>query len=558
MAQKYLYTENTVRIQTESLVVPGTVIVEADAFIIPAGGDGFDLDPGAWTFQVNGTIIVDSAGNDGIHFNESVASIAKNSLVTVGSEGTVFGTYSGIHARAPVNITNSGLIGGSLTGVIAQGFGPTTSKGFTITNNKSGEIVGDTAILNLNPDQILTVKNQGTIAGTVGIEWAGAGVVTNTGTIEGAVEAYSAALPSSITNGGTIHGGIYGLNGNETVKNSGLVVGDIDLSGGNNSLTNTGTIHGAVSLGTGDDIMTNSGTIDGAVNLSDGNNTLTNSGILSGGSFSFGAGNDVVKNTGTVAAVIHLGGGNNTFTGGSHSEQVQDQGSGKDIYKLGGGNDSLSVASFTDNVCDGGAGVDTFTAYTSPDNVSINLDSKAVILDGETLLAATASVRGSLTGSAIKGFETVIGGGGHDLIVGSKGADTLSGNGGNDYIAGGLGADTLSGGFGGDAFVLFQVKDSGTTVATRDTITDFEAGSIGGETIDVSAIDTNTKQTGDQGFVWIGYNAAFDHDTGFGELRAFIVNGDTIIEGDANGDGKTDFSIAVLGVTGIDGGDFTL
>jgi hypothetical protein len=101
------------------------------------------------------------------------------------------------------------------------------------------------------------------------------------------------------------------------------------------------------------------------------------------------------------------------------------------------------------------------------------------------------------------------------------------------------------------------VKDSGKTVATRDTITDFEgAGVANGDTIDVSAIDTNTKLAGDQGFLWIGYNAAFDKDTGFGELRAFIVNGDTIIEGDANGDGKTDFSIAVLGVTSLDGGDF--
>jgi len=559
MAQKYLYTENTVTTASQSLLVPGTVIVEADAFIIPAGGDGFDLAPGAWTFQLNGMI---DATASGIMFDQNVASLSKNSLITVGSEGVVLGGGAGINAWVPVNITNSGLIGGGTFGIIAQAFGPTTSKGFTITNNKSGEIVGDAGIYNNNIDQIMTVKNQGTIASIVAgdraIEWDGSAIITNTGEIDGDLIVLSGALPSSITNGGTIQGDITGMNGNETVKNSGLITGNIALSDGDNLLTNSGTLSGNLTLGAGNDVVNNTGTITGKIALSDGDNLLTNSGTLSF-SLTGGAGNDVVNSTGTITGVVFLAGGNNTFTGGIHSEQVVDGVGGKDIYKLGGGNDILSVTTFTDNVCDGGAGVDTFNGFTSFDPVAINLDSKAATLDGQTLLAATASIKGSLSGSAIKGFEIVNGSDGADLIVGSKGADTLSGGGGKDFVAGGLGADTLAGGFADDTFVLFQVKDSGKTVATRDAITDFEgAGVAGGDTIDVSAIDTNTKQAGDQGFAWIGYNAAFDHDTGFGELRAFTVNGDTIIEGDANGDGKTDFSIAILGVTGIKDGDFAL
>jgi Ca2+-binding RTX toxin-like protein len=554
MVAKYIYAENTFKTTTQSPPVPGTVTVEEDAFIVTPNTAGFDLISGGWTFQANGTI---DGQLFGIHLEPNLATLAKNSLITIGAEGTVIGEGSvGIYTQSPVDVTNSGLVRGGSFGFYTIGFGPTTSKGFTITNNKSGDIVGASGgIYDADFDHRITVKNQGTIGGASGIEWAGSAVITNTGEIDGGIQSLNLAgtLSSSITNGGSVIGSIIFSDGDDTLKNTSLISGPVDFNEGKNSLTNTGTIQGTVSFGAGDDSMTNSGTIGGLVDFSDGKNTVTNSGTLTTG-IQFGNGDDVFKNTGTVANLIKLGGGDNTFIGGNHTELIEDFGN-NDTFKFGGGDDYLYTHAFGNNLCDGGAGVDTYSANFLGFVIFVNLDSKAATLDGHTLLASSAVALGHV--DQIKGFEVVQGSNQGDLIVGGNGAEALSGGGGDDFLAGGLGADTLRGDSGADTFVLFQAKDSGKTHATRDTIADFEgAGVAGGDTIDVSAIDTNTKAIGDQDFIWIGGNTEFNHIAG--ELRFVTINGDTIVQGDVNGDGKVDFSIDVLGTQNLKAGDFAL
>ena len=71
-------------------------------------------------------------------------------------------------------------------------------------------------------------------------------------------------------------------------------------------------------------------------------------------------------------------------------------------------------------------------------------------------------------------------GAGNDILSGLAGDDDLLGGAGNDVIAGGEGADWLYGGDGDDTFV-FGPADG------HDTIADFDAGSAGGDSIDVSA-----------------------------------------------------------------------
>ncbi|MBB5272028.1 beta strand repeat-containing protein [Quisquiliibacterium transsilvanicum] len=89
------------------------------------------------------------------------------------------------------------------------------------------------------------------------------------------------------------------------------------------------------------------------------------------------------------------------------------------------------------------------------------------------------------------GADTIYGGGGADEIYGGAGNDIIYGESGNDVIVGGQGADKLFGGqqFGGVAGVptgvdglgddtfVFQAGDSGITVATADTIYDFNVDS---------------------------------------------------------------------------------
>ncbi|WP_431267546.1 calcium-binding protein [Dankookia sp. P2] len=82
------------------------------------------------------------------------------------------------------------------------------------------------------------------------------------------------------------------------------------------------------------------------------------------------------------------------------------------------------------------------------------------------------------------GTDAASGGPGNDLIFGEAGNDKLRGDEGNDRIyggegsdgiIGGAGADTLSGGSDSDVFI-FAPGDSGTDAATRDLISDFQAG----------------------------------------------------------------------------------
>ena len=156
----------------------------------------------------------------------------------------------------------------------------------------------------------------------------------------------------------------------------------------------------------------------------------------------------------------------------------------------------------------------------------------------------------------MKNFESVNGGKAGDLIAGNAAANTLDGFGGNDFLYGGLGVDSLTGGTGSDTFVYLATKESGLTRTTRDTIFGFEgAGAPGGDKIDLEAIDADTTKVGNDAFSLIDPNLAF---TAAGQLRTVIQDGNTILQGDVNGDGKADFSIAVVGTQAFDIDDFVL
>ena len=92
------------------------------------------------------------------------------------------------------------------------------------------------------------------------------------------------SFADTITNKGTIVGGIFTDGGADTLNNSGLMVAmggpAVDLGDGNDSFTNSGIVSGDVLLGAGDDTInlvagsTISGTLDGG----DGTDTLYLSG----------------------------------------------------------------------------------------------------------------------------------------------------------------------------------------------------------------------------------------------------------------------------------------
>jgi len=139
-----------------------------------------------------------------------------------------------------------------------------------------------------------------------------------------------------------------------------------------------------------------------------------------------------------------------------------------------------------------------------------------------------------------------------NTLNGGIGADILFGLGGNDTLDGGAGADQLSGGGGVDVFDFNDIAEIGSTMATRDGITDFTQGS---DIIDLSDIDTLTATGGDDAFSLLGTAA----DTGAGAtLRYAQAGGNTLVFGDAEANGGGDFSIQINGLVTLDASDFIL
>ncbi len=123
---------------------------------------------------------------------------------------------------------------------------------------------------------------------------------------------------------------------------------------------------------------------------------------------------------------------------------------------------------------------------------------------------------------------------------------------GNDYITAGKGADVIAGGKGADVFV-FHKGDTGKTKKKADLITDFSAKQ--GDKIDLHKWDADSTTKGVQDFDFIGKHK-FTKEAG--ELRYQKSGKETLLMGDTNGDGKTDFMIKFKGHITFADGDFIL
>ncbi len=151
------------------------------------------------------------------------------------------------------------------------------------------------------------------------------------------------------------------------------------------------------------------------------------------------------------------------------------------------------------------------------------------------------------------GDDTLFGGAGSDVIVGGRDNDLLRGGDGDDTMFGGPGKDILTGDAGADTFLFASPIDSPPS-PRRDTITDFERGI---DVIDLSLIDADFGQIGDQSFSFVGENT---FGSVAGELRyEALANGSGIeVQADINGDGNANFRLVLTGISEIDASDFLL
>jgi Ca2+-binding RTX toxin-like protein len=359
--------------------------------------------------------------------------------------------------------------------------------------------------------------------------------------VNGAIEALGAAsngleVFGLFTNASTI---IVGRGGDISGVASGITAA-LTLS-----IVNFGTISGGKSINSiGPTHITNAGLLIGDVICASGNDTFTDFKKVKG----------VVKN-GTVVGLIDLGDGDDHFNGGARAETFRDS-PGIETCNFGGGNDTfvaVKVLVNSDGIdsINGGKGVDTYDASGSSATLGINLDK----VEHGFLLGAHSAIGADVGGDQIIGFENVIGGSAGDTMFGSSAANALKGGGGADHLYGLGGRDVLEGGTGADTFHFLTLTDSGKAASNRDLITDFSGTADDGDKIDLTAIDANGSVAGDPGFTFIGT----DHfNKTRGQLRQSFGDGNTIVSGDVNGDGKADFSIVLTGHLLLSATDFGL
>lgn len=165
------------------------------------------------------------------------------------------------------------------------------------------------------------------------------------------------------------------------------------------------------------------------------------------------------------------------------------------------------------------------------------------------IFAGNDEMNGSDFGDVLAAF------GSDDVLNGNGGDDELDGGANHDELTGGLGADLLTGGADFDSFIFLSLAESTKGKAGRDTILDFDRAE--GDKIDLSLIDARVgdgKPDGDFKFI----KKADFHDRK-GELRYKVLkDGDALLQGDTDGNGKADFALVVADITKLKHTDFDL
>lgn len=190
---------------------------------------------------------------------------------------------------------------------------------------------------------------------------------------------------------------------------------------------------------------------------------------------------------------------------------------GDDILHSGGGDDHL----------DGGPGIDTVSYADAQWEVVVDLSLSAAQNTG-------ASGRDTLIH-----MENIQGSRFADNLRGCSASNHLDGGEGDDILWGSLGADQHSGGPGADRFLYSNAAEVGNRVWGRDWILDFNHE----DRLDLSRIDADPAQPGDQAFVWIG-DASFSAP---GQLRYSLVDGHGLLKGNLIGASDPEFTVGIRG-----------
>jgi RTX calcium-binding nonapeptide repeat (4 copies) len=328
-----------------------------------------------------------------------------------------------------------------------------------------------------------------------------------------------------------------------------------------NEISNTVTLYSVVRQTEGDDAIlggANGETFQakgGADLVRSGAGTDTVFGGFGADTIFGGSGNDLLVGDGSDDVIhggdnddrIIGGGGNDDLFGGNGDDAFEYRGTAEangvdDVYGGEGFDRVRAGANNTTIVLENVTEANSIERIASAgfQQINVNGTNDANIFDLTTV--EVAGIRAFLT---FGGTDTFLGSTSNDWVFGGLGSDSVSGAGGTDTIVGGQQADTLSGGVGGDLFDYNFVFESRFN-STADQILDFE---VGVDKIDLSGIDANETQAGNQDFVFIG-NAAFTGVAGELRIDTVLIPGQISILGDTNGNALPDLHIILVnGVT---------
>jgi Ca2+-binding RTX toxin-like protein len=494
------------------------------------GGAGKDtLDGGDGSDSMSGGL-----GND-VYFVDNPSDVVFE--LAGGGSDTVNVTTAGSHTLAAnvekMTATGPGdfqLTGNGGANTITGGAGNDALYGGGGTDKLAGDGGDDTYLIDdlstkvsenghAGSDTVLTTLSFYTLSGNVETltftlaDWLSAGTADFTGTGNTA---------ANVIAGGTGNDSLSGLSGNDT-----LIGGD------------------------------GSDTLDGGR----GNDSLEGDSGSGNDSLIGGAGNDTLD--GGFGADAMAGGlGNDTYYVDSLSDAVTEnplEGTDTVItaltgYTLSGNVENLSYSGGTDftglgnaqkNLISGGAENDNLGGDTGDDRLS-GADGNDSLTGGEGKDSLDGGEGGDTLDAGV-GNDEASGGNGADLIAGGDGNDTINGGDGDDTIDGGAGKDIVTGGLGADRFA-FKPGDP----VSGDKIADFSHAE--GDLVDLSQIDA-VSGGADDPFNFIGAGA-FSHVAG--QLHYLVTTTGVTVQGDTNGDGKEDFSIAIDNVGSLVTGDFVL
>ena len=256
-----------------------------------------------------------------------------------------------------------------------------------------------------------------------------------------------------------------------------------------------------------------------------------------------------------LSNVIFTNAADDTVTGDAGADEIRSAG-GTDWLEGGVGNDTL----------DGGNDADRLYGGTDNDSLLAGSgDDWSYGGDGDDIMDAGIGVDFAYGGA---GNDSVMGRTGDDFIYGEAGHDTLSGDGNNDRVWGGDGNDKVYGGAGddqlrGDAGIDLVYGGDGADRFIFTTLTDAPMSGLdrvmdfvkGVDKIDLSAIDADSTLTGNQAF---HFNATLPFFASAGDLNISTNLLGTLVEGDVNGDGFSDFRVLVVSNYDLQANDFIL